>query len=744
MRLLPVVGLLLVLVGVAPHAQAIQVNALQRPGVELTWVPGVDETYLEPIADIVAIANKTLESTFPSLPKKQVRVHVLPKQTGWQTTITDRRDAIYIQLGPGGLGEYYRGDAGPVGILCQAVAELHNPRRLAGFDRFVTHAYLAPAVVRALGADPIPSNTATSLANDGPAMLVLITSPEYVTIHPDFAAVAALKVIQEKLGLAGLQLLLDTIPDYAMDPFAALQEATLARAPALAPAFEAYDEASRLQAADDGSRLIASFEADEGITRPTSHALPSGRQPLALWPWEPFEVTPSTEWAAHGAQSLKLHAAEPRPRMVVGLSDPDWKLKDWRRFSQFDMDIKLEAEEPQSISVRLRDDIANGHGEVNLFTGVVQPGEVCHVESRVNAIVLQGRKSPQGAYFGEGFRADEVAGLLVEVHNPTRPFSIYLDDVRVMVREPGEPERPTGWISGFEADELPLWTGVQPEFDRVTEGEFAGRWEKPELTGTVSFNVEMDWTPYQFLEFDCYSETVTNDRFMLWLKSMDPERPHGDYWAYMFAVNWTGWRHYKIPFRRLLHIRNPIGWNRVTALCFRAHSWGMAVNPDTVLVFDNMYLTPGKLREVPRGVVDDFEDGPWAWWWMDDGRVPPHGGERCGDFPLHEGWRYACGKPMTPDWTPYRELKFWLYSHKLDGEVLEVRVWREGGGRTGIGSVPLGGDGWREATVPLTPNPGLVREIDFCITGLRGDDDGVPNRLLDPEAFLCFDDIVLK
>ncbi|MFQ5810106.1 MAG: hypothetical protein ACE5JM_10855, partial [Armatimonadota bacterium] len=271
-RSLHMAGLIPLLAAGAVLSQVMQGNALQRPGAELNWAPGVDETYLEPIADVVAIANKALESTFPSLPQKQVRAHVLPKQTGSQTTVTDRRDTIYIQLGPGGLGEHCRADAGPVGILCQAVAELHNPRRLPGLDRFVSHAYLVPAVVEALGPKPIPSNTATSLATDGPAMLALITNPEHTAIHPDFAAVAALKVIQEKLGLAGLQLLLDTIPDHAIDPFAALQEASLARAPALAPAFEAYDEASRLDAADDGSHLIASFEADEGITRPTSHA----------------------------------------------------------------------------------------------------------------------------------------------------------------------------------------------------------------------------------------------------------------------------------------------------------------------------------------------------------------------------------------------------------------------------------------------------------------------------------------
>ncbi|MGD8238025.1 MAG: hypothetical protein PVH68_05700 [Armatimonadota bacterium] len=430
-------GLIPLLVGGAVLSQVTQDNVLRRPGVELNWTAGVDETDLEPIADVVAVANKALESTFPSLPKKQIRVHVLPKPTGWQNTVTDRQDTIYVQLGVSGFGELCRADAGPTGILCQAVAELHNPRRLAGFDRFVTHAYLVPAVVEALGPQPIPSNSATPLGADGLEMLDLMMHPAYTPLHPDFAAVAALHAIEQGLQLDGLRSLLAAIPAADDDPFGSLRDAATAADAALGPVFAEYDEANRLDTEEDGSYLIASFEPDETVSIPPSHPLAAIHDPLVLFPSGGLEVSQSADWAAHGTQSLRVHTDNPREWPSVGISDPDWKLKDWRRFWKFEMDLRLEADAPQALSVRIRDDIAHGHGEVYLFNALVQPGEDRHIAVVLNPATLRGRKNPQAAYFGQAVRASEVGGLFLVVHRATRPFTLYLDNLRVHVRQAG-------------------------------------------------------------------------------------------------------------------------------------------------------------------------------------------------------------------------------------------------------------------------------------------------------------------
>jgi tetratricopeptide (TPR) repeat protein len=123
--------------------------------------------------------------------------------------------------------------------------------------------------------------------------------------------------------------------------------------------------------------------------------------------------------------------------MSLFIADPDWKLKDWRRFSRFEMDFRIEGDEPQSVSVRIHDDTGFGHGIVYLFNKSVQPGQDVHVAYPLNAGTLRGSKDAQARYFGGRFRSAEVAVLMVMVAKPTRPFTLYLDNLRLTPREAG-------------------------------------------------------------------------------------------------------------------------------------------------------------------------------------------------------------------------------------------------------------------------------------------------------------------
>jgi hypothetical protein len=298
---------------------------------------------------------------------------------------------------------------------------------------------------------------------------------------------------------------------------------------------------------------------------------------------------------------------------------------------------------------------------------------------------------------------------------------LYLDAIRLLPRMPRAAERPPDLVSDFEDQDLMLWSGLARDTEHATEGESGGRWERLHVNGHVYLRREMDWSPYQYLEFDCYSEAPTGDRFILAFWSMDAPavRPH--YWAYIFAVNWTGQKHFKIPFRRLYQMRSPIGWDRITEVHMYSNGWGMApCSPDTVLVFDNMRLTEAEPRDVPPGLIEDFEEGPWAWWWMD------------------EGWRSASGRPITADWTGFTTLKMAVYTQNLDGEVLKVRA---GGWEA---TVPLDGQGWREVSLPLADVHGEVSRLNFRVQGLRGDDTGGANRDMHPAAVLYFDNIRLE
>lgn len=316
---------------------------------------------------------------------------------------------------------------------------------------------------------------------------------------------------------------------------------------------------------------------------------------------------------------------------------------------------------------------------------------------------------------------------------------LYLDAIRLLPDLPPIADRPPNVVSDFEEQDLLLWTGLVRDTEHVTQGESAGRWEQPNIIGQIARECQMDWTPYQCVEFDCHSEAPTGDRILLAFWSTEEGAKTFRYWSCFIPVDWAGSRHFRIPFRRLYGTRNPVGWDHIDRIHMSAKDWGQAPpSPDTVLVFDDMRLTEGEPREVPRGLIDDFEEGPWAWWGMNEGAVEAHEGEHCGQFCLHEGWRWAVSKPLTTDWTGYTQLKLAVYTRNLDGEVLQIQAgrWR--------GELPLDGEGWREVALPLGNIEGSVSAVRVNVKGLKGDAQGQPSRDLDPAAILCLDNIRLE
>ncbi|MFQ5808013.1 MAG: hypothetical protein ACE5JM_00210, partial [Armatimonadota bacterium] len=139
------------------------------------------------------------------------------------------------------------------------------------------------------------------------------------------------------------------------------------------------------------------------------------------------------EWATDGTLSLKLNARERTRWGALCIHDPDWRFKDWRRFSKFEMDLKLVSEAPQRIRVFLHDDGGYSHGTVLMFEAIVQPGESHHIVYPLDADTLKGQRAVRARYFG-GFRAGEVAGLAIIMDDAPPPMMLYIDNLRLTPR----------------------------------------------------------------------------------------------------------------------------------------------------------------------------------------------------------------------------------------------------------------------------------------------------------------------
>lgn len=427
---------------------------LEVPGVTLRYERGLDEAICTAIGSVVSVARAELVRTFPDLGAwrrhdvgRHISVHVLPALGHYESTVTDRQDTIYIRLGEKGLGEYFRADAGPVGILCQAVVELHNARRIPGLARYTAHRYLVPAVHQELGPDVLPTDHATTLGEDGPEMLAAIKADDYTLVHPDFAAVAALDEIDRYVGLDALRRLLARIPDDAEDTLSFLLDDTVAHVPELKdlPALETCTKANELELDEDGTCLVASFENLEALAINASHPLGDLQAPLPVKPATDLQLTLTPEWQTHGAQSIRFEGEDVGESTTVGIWDPDWRFKDWTRFSKFEMDLLVQAPAPVRIRVRVHDDVARGHGQVDLFDDTVEPDKPVHVSYALDRDSLRGTSTSDAAYFGGRFRAAEVASLdLTVVDRPAGPIALLVDNVRLTARDdaPGGSQSP--------------------------------------------------------------------------------------------------------------------------------------------------------------------------------------------------------------------------------------------------------------------------------------------------------------
>ena len=126
-------------------------ETIERPGVKLLYSEGIDWAHAEIMADVIGTAKEAYEAVFPGLAKQEIRVYLRVARDYFESVVTDRDDEIYVYMGGKGFGEYFRADAGPLGILCTALAELYNPGRIPGLDRYMAHRHLIPAATAASG-----------------------------------------------------------------------------------------------------------------------------------------------------------------------------------------------------------------------------------------------------------------------------------------------------------------------------------------------------------------------------------------------------------------------------------------------------------------------------------------------------------------------------------------------------------------------------------------------------------------
>ena len=336
---------------------------------------------------------------------------------------------------------------------------------------------------------------------------------------------------------------------------------------------------------------------------------------------------------------------------------------------------------------------------------------------------------------------------------PADDTMLVLDEL-VLTR--GKPrELPPGVIEDFEGD-MSLLTGLEiVEYD----GRKCGKWSSGFGDKNLGGRPFEDWTGYDYLEMDIASEVANNDMFIIMAQSESPDTEGPDYWDCFVTVDWVGWRHFRIPLKRMHEMRLPLGWHMITGLNMFTDGWGMPEYPDTVLYFDDIKLTKGDGKPLmPEGVIDNFEFGTLSW----RGTIKPEtehvGGGKCAArismrTDTTSGDAYTSVLPKT-DWSG-KKLRMWTYAsgigdtQPINGQVSVVLTSAsyEDGKRTGSGSrsyattlrnevesvIEIAIDGPGQEGGKFDPKAVSYLRIQFRVMGAEAK----------PEAFLCVDEIEL-
>ncbi len=321
-----------------------------------------------------------------------------------------------------------------------------------------------------------------------------------------------------------------------------------------------------------------------------------------------------------------------------------------------------------------------------------------------------------------------------------------LDDLRlVSLPSAHQPAAEPGLLCDFETEEE-LWDGMQYDDERWTSGRRSGHWVSPINNTAISYEPPItDWTPYQYVEFDVYSGVPNGDQFIFTVYSDNIAEQGPSYWGYIITVDWEGWRHFKVPFRRMYSPRSPAGWDQVSTIRLSSRGWGMKEFDDTDLSFDRMILTKGPGHRLPPGMLDDFEEGPYSWWFMLAGPIPAYREQGCGWLYLRDDGRaYAYMRPAISDWRGFRQLHVCVYAAHAQGGYLRLIAQFAGQKRSSwVKGARIDWEGWRELVFDLRATA-AHRRLNWQQVTRLGAYYRPPRTGATPDAMICLDDLCLK
>ncbi len=153
-------------------------------------------------------------------------------------------------------------------------------------------------------------------------------------------------------------------------------------------------------------------------------------------------------------------------------------------------------------------------------------------------------------------------------------------------------------LADFSVEANVVEAGFPASSERTLSGPVTLKWAGSDITKIPPVSsFPTDWTSYQSLAINVYSEVANNSIIRFVALSENPSTDGSDYYMALMTLNWTGWKTVSFTLNEndFTKSRTPLGWSNITGFDIWTGFGGVSADPSTVLYLDKIFLSKTSL-----------------------------------------------------------------------------------------------------------------------------------------------------
>ena len=231
--------------------------------------------------------------------------------------------------------------------------------------------------------------------------------------------------------------------------------------------------------------------------------------------------------------------------------------------------------------------------------------------------------------------------------------------------------------------------------------KYCAYWGDHNKTTKLNFAPSVkDWSEYDYIEMDIYSETATNNTYNFVIETEEGTTSGYTYYRIADTYDWSGWKKFKLYLNDFSEGRTP-SWEKVTNITFQSKAWGTTPDAGTKIYIASMYLKKFDSEEIRF----DNESSISAGGATASTEYTSDGNEYSMYWNNQTTLKNVYYSGIPKDWTGYDYVEIDMYSKKATGTefafIVETEEYPEGSWNYFIQKLKYDWEGQKTVTIKL-------------------------------------------